>query len=97
MCVCVSVHAAYDLLYVAFIQKACIKSLERIGKRTSVMTDSILGSRSDCRKHFSLMDDSCCYLLTRTWSNVPRGGVLKSFPLTLSILGLNEGPANQMR
>lgn len=91
---CVSVHAAYDLLYVAFIQKACIKSLERIGKRTSVMTDSILGSRSDCRKHFSLMDD---YLLTRTWSNVPRGVVLKSFPLTLSILGLNERPANQIR
>ena len=27
---------------------------------------------TDCGKRFSLMDDSCC-LLTRTWSNVPRG------------------------
>lgn len=76
---------------------ARIKSLEWKAKRTSVMTQSILASPSDRRKHFSLMDDSCCYLLTRTWSNVPRGVVLKSLPLTLSILGFNEGPGNQMR
>lgn len=26
------------------------------------------------------MDDSCCYLLTRTWSNVPGGVLPTSFP-----------------
>lgn len=60
------------------------------------MIQSILDSPSDRRKHFSLMGDSCCDLLTRTRSDVPRGAVLKSLRLTLPALGFSQRPDNQM-
>lgn len=74
-----------------------LKGSERIARRTSLMIQSILDSPSDRRKHFSLMDDSCCDLLTRTRSDVPTGVVLKSLRLTLPALGFSQRPDNQMR
>lgn len=83
------------LLFKRFALKALNEKGEKV--MNSNDTQSILDSPSDRRKHFSLMDDSRCYLLTGTWPDVPRGVALKSLPLTLSVLWFNQGPGNQMR
>lgn len=45
---------------------------------------------------FSLMDDSCCHLLTGARCSVPRGAAARRRPLTWSTVGSNKAPGNQM-